>query len=567
MYKDVSYRYEQNMSKNVQKVLNIYFDDVLIDPTFITDLKKGGTLFDKNFELGSMPSQYIELKIHKRANLPIPKQIRVEFGVLVNNALTLYEVNQMLLGELNVTPLRSFAGHDDSFEMIPCGIYNVDDYSNKDNNIISIRAYDNIIKLEADDGYYDASKLISKNGYATLGEIAEDICKKKGLELGSKSFLNSDTKIYVYDNSITARQYMGYIAECAGCFVCAGRDGKIYFKSIGEDTIEVPQNLFKTYKYGEQYKISKVAYENGAESFKFGNEIGNTLWLDSDNLFLVEEAQVQKIYNKMKDLTIYGFEGTAIIDPRIDIGDILDIDGRKVIYQGEMTFGGVPRANIKSKISIKAKSETTVRRPSQKTINRRVQSQINEAEGKIAQLVEETTETTNKLTQHEQTIEGITDTVQQNKKELAKDIHNNYQEIIQKFDSTVQEDDLVAIRNQVKTIQDESKYAINIAEEIQVNGVSKVKTETGYTFGNDGLIIEKTGAETNATWNEKGLEVKDMTGSQEDNLLKVGYDEKTGETIVKSKNMIVEKYFMMGTYSRMEDYENGTGIFVIGGKA
>lgn len=411
MYKEASYKYEQNISKNVAKVLNIYFDDVLIDPVFITEFKKGGTLFSKDFELGGTPSQYIEIKIHKRANLPMPEQIRVEFGVLVNNALTLYEVNQMLLGELDVTPIRSFAEYDDSFEMIPMGIYNVDDYNNKDNNIITIRAYDNIIKLEADGGYYDASELISENGYATLGEIAEDICTKKDLELGSKSFLNSDTKIYVYDNSITARQYMGYIAECAGCFVCAGRDGKLYFKSIGEDTIEIPQNLFKTYKYGEEYTLSKVAYENGAESFKFGYEIGNTLWLDPDNLFLVEETQVQKIYNKMKDLTIYGFEGTVIIDPRIDIGDIVNIDGKKIIYQGEITFGGNPRASIKSKISIKAKSETTVRRPSQKTINRRVQSQIDEQEGKITQLVEETTETSERLTQYEQTINGIATTV------------------------------------------------------------------------------------------------------------------------------------------------------------
>lgn len=421
MYKDVSYRYEQNISKNVQKVLNIYFDDVLIDPTFVIEFKKGGTLFEKSFELGGMPSQYIEMKIHKRADLPIPKQIRVEFGVLVNNALTLYEVNEMLLGELDVTPLRSFTGHDDSFEMIPIGIYNVDDYSNKDNNIITIRAYDNIIKLEDENGYYDTKELISENGYATLAEIAEDICRKKGLELGSKSFLNSDTKIYVYDNSITARQYMGYIAECAGCFVCAGRDGKIYFRSIGEDTIEISQNMFKTYKYGEEYNLSRIAYENGKESFKFGNETGNTLWLDPDNLFLVEEQQVQKIYNKMKDFELCGFEGTVIIDPKIDIGDIIKIGDKRIVYQGEMTFGGVPRANIKSRISIKAKSETTIRRPSQKTINRRVQSQIDEAEGKITQLVEETSEYSQTLTKHEQTLNSISSKVQ-NIEEFSREV-------------------------------------------------------------------------------------------------------------------------------------------------
>lgn len=417
MYKEVTYRYEKYISKNTQKVLNIYFDDILVDPTYITDFKKGGTLFTKELELGSTPSQYIEIKIHKRANIQMPKQIRVEFGVLVNNALTLYEVNKMLLGELNVTSLRSLTAHDDSFEMVPIGIYNVDDYSDKDSNLITIKAYDNIIKLENDSGYYDITPILKQDSnnrkYATLGEIAEDICKKKGLELGSKSFLNSTKKKYTYDNTITAREYIGMIAEAAGCFACAGRDGKIYFRSIGEDTIEIPQNLFKTYKYSEQYKISRVAYENGIESFKFGNETNNTLWLSQDNIFITDEDEVRNIYNKMKDLTIYSFEGTVVIDPRIDIGDIIIVNGKKIIYQGEMTFGGRPRANIKSKISMKAKSETTVRKPSQKAINRKVQSQIDEAEGKIEQIIEEVYEEdgTSKISKHEQTINGFKDTI------------------------------------------------------------------------------------------------------------------------------------------------------------
>ena len=39
-----------------------------------------------------------------------------------------------------------------------------------------------------------------------------------------------------------------------------------------------------------------------------------------------------------------------------------------------------------------------------------------------------------------------------------------------------------------------------------------------------------------------GLEIKDATGSSEESLLFAGYDKNIGETIVKSKNMTVEKY-------------------------
>ena len=278
-------------------------------------------------------------------------------------------------------------------------------------------------------------------------------------------------------------------------------------------------------------------------------------------MYIVDEEQVENIYNKVKDLKVNSFEGKTIIDPAIDIGDKIIIDGKAVIYQGEMSLAGRFIADIKSKIDIKQKQETTVKKESQKVVNRRVQSRIDQVEGTITTLIKENTETSNKLSEHMQTIDGIKNTISSN----TTDINNNYQEIIQKFDEVPKNDDLVSIQNKVETIQTNAEYAINVVENISVNGVSKVKTETGYTFDNEGLTIEKTDAKTKSTLNEAGLNIKDATGSNEESLLFAGHDEETGETIVKSKNMTVEKYLTIGTHSRIEDYENGTGVFWIGG--
>lgn len=253
--------------------------------------------------------------------------------------------------------------------------------------------------------------MIKKKGYATLSEIAEDICKKKGLELETSSFLNSNKKIYVYDNEVKAREYMSYISEKAGGFCCAGRTGKIQIKKLGEDEEIIPQRLFKTYKWGEGHQISRVAYENGTESFKVGDETKDTLWIRQENLFISEEDDIQKIYDAVKDLDFYSFEGTTIINPAVDIGDIINIDGKKVIYQGEMTLNKRFIADIKSKIAIKQKQDTTTRKQSQQVINRKIQSQIDEENLKLTQLAKETTENTEKLTKHEQTIESISDKV------------------------------------------------------------------------------------------------------------------------------------------------------------
>lgn len=214
---------------------------------------------------------------------------------------------------------------------------------------------------------------------------------------------------------------MSYISESSGGFVCAGRDGKIYIRTLGEDKKEMPLNLFKTYKFGEEYKISRVAYENGTESFKFGDETRNTLWLNQENLFIVEEEQVQNIYNKLEGLVINSFEGTSIIDPTIDMGDMLIIGGKPIIYQGQMSLSGRFIADIKSKMSIKQRQETTTKRTSQKLVNRKVQSRIDEVEGKITQLVQEQDKTSQKLSKHEQTIDSISDAVSSVETKLEND--------------------------------------------------------------------------------------------------------------------------------------------------
>lgn len=264
---------------------------------------------------------------------------------------------------------------------------------------------------------YDGSELISK-GEATLLQVAQDICNKAGVELGSTSFLNSDKKVSVYDNTITAREYISCIAESAGCFACIDRKGKLCFREFGQDETEIPLEMFGEYKWGEEFKISKVSYEDGVRSFKFGDDTRNNLWINQENMYIVDEDQVQKIYNKIKGLTANTFEGKTIIDPAIDIGDKIVIDGKNVIYQGEMSLEGKFIAQISSKIQIKQKEETTVKKESQKVVNRRVQSRINQAEGKIEQLAEETSENSEKITKHEQDINGITQSVSEVKTEI-----------------------------------------------------------------------------------------------------------------------------------------------------
>lgn len=215
----------------------------------------------------------------------------------------------------------------------------------------------------------------------------------------------------MYDNTVSARTYLSYIAEQAGGIAVIGRDGKLYIKTIGESSVTLPLKLFKTFKWGEKFKITRVRYDDGIQLFEKGDTTGNTVYISQDNMYIVDQDQINNIYNTLKGLEFYSFEGESIIDPALDTGDIVVIDGKNVIYQGSMQFSGRWIANIESKIQCKAKEETTTRTPSQRTINRRVESNINQIDGKITQLTEETTENTQKITKVEQDVSGITSKV------------------------------------------------------------------------------------------------------------------------------------------------------------
>lgn len=244
-------------------------------------------------------------------------------------------------------------------------------------------------------------------------------------------------QISVYDNTISARTYLSYIAEQAGGFACIGRDGKLYIKTIGQDTVQMPLRYFENFEWGEKIKISRVKYEDGIQLFEKGNTTGNTIYINQDNMYIVDQQQIDNIYNLYKDLEVYSFEGSSFVDPALDVGDIIDIDGKKIIYQGSGQFGGKFKADISSKIQCKAREETMSRIPSQKVINRRVQSQIDQENLRITQLAQESTEHEEKLVQHQLDIDGIKSTVE-NKVEFKREACGTNQLLLE----NCREDDL-----------------------------------------------------------------------------------------------------------------------------
>lgn len=362
------------LNDSIQHELNIYIDGNKIEPNHIIDFKPMLELFNNNeFCLGCTPEIDIEFEIDKRDLPETYNEVYVETGL--------------------------------EDEIIPFGKFTIQSIED-DEFRVKIKATDYMKKFE--DNKYDGSSLTYP---ATMLQVLQDICTKIGVELGSTSFLNDDKQISVYDNTVTARTYISYIAEQAEGFAVIGRDGKLYIKVFGEDTVNIDINLFNDFKWGDKFKVSRVSYEDGTQNYKFGNETASTVYINQNNMFIVDSEQIENIYNQIKDFEVYSFEGETIIDPAYDIGDILVIDGKKVLYQGALEYVGKFKANIKSKIQAKTEQESMQTKSKSSEKIRRVQSELNQIDGKITQLIQETTENSEKITEHEQTLEGIKDKV------------------------------------------------------------------------------------------------------------------------------------------------------------
>lgn len=325
-------------------------------------------------------------------------------------------------------------------------------------------------------------------------------------------------EISVYDNSISARTYLSYIAEQAGGIAIIGRDGKLYIKTFGESVVELSLNRFKDFKWGEKFKITRVYYEDGIQRFEQGDTTGNTVYISQDNMYIVDQEQIDNIYNKVKDLEVCSFEGTTIIDPAIDVGDILSIDGKKVIYQGSSEYSGHFIASISSKIQCKAKEETTTRTTSQTVINRIVQSQINQAEGKITML-SSSVETANNTAN-----EALNNTTEANEKIAQLGIvDDEIKASVTKTETRLTNDFLTA--EQVQALNDVNTADIELLKQqqtsasmtaeglqLQINkiendGVSKVKNTT-VDITEEGVSIGKSDSEFSSTWNNTGTYFK-----------------------------------------------------------
>ena len=156
-------------------MIRIYFDNELIDEDKYSGLSNDFELFTTSFQLGTTASNTYKVSIGKETITSHPTEVKI------------YN-DETLIATLVVDNIEE------------------DDYS------YTYTLTDKMVNLEF---YYDASTIFVE-GKATLLDIALDICNKAGITLATTNFRSYGKYISWYDNTRTAREYIGYIAELNG---------------------------------------------------------------------------------------------------------------------------------------------------------------------------------------------------------------------------------------------------------------------------------------------------------------------------------------------------------------
>lgn len=375
-YKNVIY------DPNTKHNLRLLVDGVPIEMKYCRNIKLIDETFDTdNFTLGSACYSQINLEIDKEAFLKLNSYKEFYFE----------EIIKLDNEEEQIIPIGFFYSHDN-------------DIDTKNDYYIKFTLYDKMYDWDKDT--IDFSNQVEEGNFTRL-DLVNLICERYNIELATSNFLNNDKLINVYDNTLSIRSWLSFVSERAGGFAKFGRDNKLYIKSYGEvDIVEVDGRTIGEFENSDLKTITRVAYQNGAQNFSFGDDSGVTIWLSQDNLFSCDENEVLNIYNSLKGVQFQSIDIQMWGDASIDTGDVIKVNNLISFCAKEWEYGNGWYGRYKNILN-EVTSSIQVNKITQEQKRRRIQSLIDEINQTISLIIEDVDGNKAQLSQIIQSISNI----------------------------------------------------------------------------------------------------------------------------------------------------------------
>lgn len=398
---------------------------------------------------------------------------------------------------------------------------------NVENNKTTLECYDALI--------YAMVPYILKPNFVnlTVGRYLEIICEYLDYELDTKEFVNSNVALdgEQYSENDTFRTVLDDIAGAAGGIIAVEgrRLSVIYPKDYGDI---IDDSMIKSLTVGETYGpvnsvvLARTPQEDNVYKSDSGTEKLCELKIENNRLMdSHREDYINKLYESLKGLQYTALEVETFGVGILNLGDVVTIereDGRRyktVVLSDELEITQGISEKITTDPPMATNTDYSAAESVDKQLLKTVELKVDKQDGAITSIVSDM-----------ETLKG----------------------------------DMENIESSVKTITTATEQITKITEQYESNGVKKVNTETGFVMDKDGFHVKKKDGKTESLLDDTGLEVKDASANER--VLFAGYDEKTGESVVETKNLYSQKYLIMGTNARFEDYEvNRTACFYVGG--
>ncbi len=298
---------------------------------------------------------------------------------------------------------------------------------------------------------------------------------------------------------------------------------------------------FEDYKTALVEKVQiRLTDEDIGAVYPDNPENCNTYILSGNYLLTNGEAEVlepvaQSLYERMKDITYTPCKLEIPVSAGVNAGDIIHIadkNGKVITVYVMSRIRSGQRDRLECTGSPCRDSSLAVNEQSYKALSGKVLELRTDIEGlRVAHR-----DAQGNFSSLELTVEGIATEV--SRQQISEE------NILQQVTAIAQTADQVHIAIQ----------------NLQNNGISKVKTETGYTFDDEGLKISRSNAEMTNLLDNTGMYVK--RGS--DVVLQANNEG------VETMNITVRNYLSIGNNARFENYNDGydsrrTACFWIGG--
>lgn len=286
----------------------------------------------------------------------------------------------------------------------------------------------------------------------TLGNYLQNLCLFAGITLGSDitTLVNTDYEILgnPFTNNEDCKTVLSNIAQLCGGFAKIGRDNSLYIITLGNEIIESidGNNYFEDFTKNQEWgevnsliiRLSQVEGENTTrEDEESITTNGLTELTIADNYFLIDQVEREKVidnlWDKLKGLKYLPFSTEYYGYPYLDIGDCISIADNKDVFYNSYVFNHSFTYNggFKGKIETTAltKTQTAYKNTNDiKTKFKNVEIKVDKINGQITSIIEQQTETENKLSQTVQEVDNITQTVA-SKDEVTEQINELKQTI------------------------------------------------------------------------------------------------------------------------------------------